>query len=406
MANRVMHNCGYPMRLKHWMGPWYSSWHGTGGSPLEAPSAIGEGNAAAIKALGGMVIAPVHDPEAGVWPWFLTDAIGPDDDVRLADELLACAIQKVGVDMRHIHSMGGSAGALQTTEMSYRRSVYLASVVTLSGGLHGSPPNQDPSNKVAAMITHGGASDGDNGYFQVISEAYRDDLKKNGSFAFICNHNNGHAAVHDQVSKNSIYDFFMDNPFGVYPSPYEKGLPPSFPSYCEGSTAVIYTSVPQGGAATLDGNSPILIKNTAGTLTWVSVVHPAFNEAIHLDTTNPTGDIWNGHFLLPLTRNIEKGDEILIHTWFRKVSAPGDTGSGSIWLILDSTTENASQANLQLTSNGEWQEFFMPITMREALKAEGHFLKFAFGAGTTPQVLELGSIEILNYGAKSTSSLP
>jgi predicted esterase len=212
-------------------GPLVFYWHGTGSSPvLEPPYGLGEQNVAAILAEGGIVAAPFHDPDAGSFPWYLTTGSGAEDDLRVADEVLACAIEKVGVDLRRIHSIGMSAGGLHTTQMSWRRSGYLASVVTYSGGELTKPDVQDPSNKFAAMIFHGGATDTVIIDFQPISEKYRDTLSADGHFAFVCDHGLGHDIPTDAV--DSVHRFFQDHPFGTEPSPYAGGLPEGFPSYC------------------------------------------------------------------------------------------------------------------------------------------------------------------------------
>ncbi|MEZ4306887.1 MAG: hypothetical protein R3F14_02405 [Polyangiaceae bacterium] len=140
-------------------GPIVFFWHGVGGSPNDALYALGTPVIDEIKALGGMVIAPVHDPDAGTFPWYLTTGGTNDSDIRVMDEALACAIQKVGVDLRHIHSTGFSAGAMNTTQVGWWRSGYIASVVTFSGAQIGTPPDQDPENKFPAMVVHGGADD-------------------------------------------------------------------------------------------------------------------------------------------------------------------------------------------------------------------------------------------------------
>lgn len=212
-------------------GPLIFYWHGTGSQPLEAAYGIGDPQIDAILALGGMVIAPVHDPAAGTFPWYLTVGSGKEDDLFVADEALACAIQKVGVDTKHIHSMGMSAGGLMTTQMGYRRSAYIASIVPYSGGLFGSPPNQDPANLFAAMIFHGGASDEvATVKFQTISESLQADLSGKGHFAFLCNHGGGHSIPTD--ARASVWQFLSDHPYGTAPSPYAGGLPGGFPSYC------------------------------------------------------------------------------------------------------------------------------------------------------------------------------
>lgn len=74
-------------------------------------------------------------------------------DLRVADEIVACVAARVGIDPRRIHSVGHSAGALHTTQMSFHRSAWLASVVTFSGGLGATAPtDQELANKLAALI--------------------------------------------------------------------------------------------------------------------------------------------------------------------------------------------------------------------------------------------------------------
>lgn len=210
-------------------GPVVFYWHGTGSQPREAEYGLGQPMIDAILALGGMVIAPFHDPAAGTFPWYLT-AGGQDDDLRVADELLGCAAASVGVDESRIHSIGMSAGALHTTQMSYRRASYLASVVTYSGGLIGNRPRTDNgSNRFAALIFHGGPSDMVVVNFESLSVQYWQQLTDAGHFAAICDHGGGHV-IPD--ARDSVWRFFQDHPFDTQPSPYASGLPAGFASIC------------------------------------------------------------------------------------------------------------------------------------------------------------------------------
>ena len=214
-------------------GPLIFYWHGTGSDPaLEPPYGL-EQVIAQVTDAGGIVAAPHSDPQSGQFPWFLTTGGTRDDDLRVADEVLACAIENVGIDTSRIHSIGMSAGGLQTTQMSYWRSGYLASVVTYSGGLLGNAPEMpDPNNKFAAMILHGGPSDVVIVAFQDLSEAYRADLQARGHFAFICDHGQGHSIPKTDNTQGAIGEFFAAHPYGTVPSPYEAGLPGTFPSWC------------------------------------------------------------------------------------------------------------------------------------------------------------------------------
>jgi predicted esterase len=211
-------------------GPLVFFWHGAGGDPSEATAALGAQVIDAITAAGGIVAAPYHDPKAGQLPWYLTTGAGQQDDLLVADEVVACALAANRIDVRRIHSIGFSAGALHTVQLSYRRSGYIASVVPYSGGKFGNVAPQEEHNKFAAMIFHGGAKDQVLLNFKEQSEAYWADLKERGHFAFICDHGKGHTVPF--AARASAWQFLQDHPFGTSPSPYAGQLPPGVPDYC------------------------------------------------------------------------------------------------------------------------------------------------------------------------------
>lgn len=214
-------------------GPLVFYWHGAKSSSAEARIGLGT-VIREVNELGGIVVAPFADKDAGRFPWFLTGGPNKDqrmDDIILADEILACAIEQVGVDTKHIHALGMSAGALQTAQMSYLRSNYLASVVTYSGGFIKDGLNMlEPNNQMAAMIFHGGPKDTVVVNFQESSERYLKHLRKDGNFAIMCDHGEGHRIPRDAIE--SVGRFFQDHPFNQRPKPYDK-LPQGFPGYCK-----------------------------------------------------------------------------------------------------------------------------------------------------------------------------
>lgn len=227
-----------PRAVRLWMsdaaatmdGPLVFYWHGTGSQPGEATYGLGKDYIDEVVAQGGIIVAPSHDPAAGDFPWWLV--LGErEDDLLLADEVLACAIDQVGVDVRRIHTAGMSAGGLQTSQMSFRRSGYIASAATYSGGILVAPPDQDPSNPLSAMIFHGGADDIVVLSFKQTSERYKTSIEDRGGFAFLCDHGMGHS-IPQGAAQLSVWKFFHDHPFGTKPSPYKDGLPDGFPDYC------------------------------------------------------------------------------------------------------------------------------------------------------------------------------
>lgn len=210
-------------------GPLVFFWHGAGGDPSEAPGVLGPA-VAGITAAGGMVVAPYHDPAAGELPWFLSIGGKRDDDLRLADEVLACARARKGVDLRRIHSVGFSAGAMNTTQFALRRSSYVASVVVYSGAQVFVVDPEDETNKYPAMLFYGGPRDEVGVNFDDAAHAYYDWLGANGHFAMLCNHGRGHTVPTD--GRASAWQFLQDHPYGAAPEPYAGALPAGFPSYC------------------------------------------------------------------------------------------------------------------------------------------------------------------------------
>jgi poly(3-hydroxybutyrate) depolymerase len=214
-----------PTASKAMHGPLVIYWYGTGGQPSQAQQALGTAGIQRIKDAGGVVVAPKH-VNAGVFPWIQGDPT--QVDFPFADEIVACAAEKVGIDPRRVHSLGFSAGALFTAQLSYARSSYFASVATYSGG--GAGTFSDPNNKFPAMIVFGGTNDMLVLNFHDASVAYQKALTDAGHFNFLCDHGGGHQIP--ATATASVVQFFFDHPYGTDPEPYVSGLPSSFPAYC------------------------------------------------------------------------------------------------------------------------------------------------------------------------------
>ena len=213
-------------------GPLVFFWHGAGGSPTEATYALGAA-AEEITAAGGIVVAPTHDPAAGTFPWFLTAGGTREDDLVIADEVVACAESSIGIDEHRIHVVGFSAGAMQTVQMSFRRASYVASVVSYSGGLVSARmPRTDAADaRFAAMILFGGERDEVVINFATASQSYLDVLSRGpGYFGFLCDHGMGHTVPSAAIPH--AWRFLQDHPFGMHPHAYEEGLPEGFYAPC------------------------------------------------------------------------------------------------------------------------------------------------------------------------------
>jgi hypothetical protein len=214
-------------------GPLLIYWYATGSSPSEAPSAIGQAQMTRVLAAGGVVAAQNQTTAQGGTTgndvWYKGDA-------TIADEVVACAVKNQKIDVRHISSLGYSAGALQSTFMWYARSGYLASVITYSGGEDGADQvtMQDPAHPPAAVVAHGAEGSDVYGTFDFYdaSTAWEKDLVAAKAFTVDCDDGGDHGdfTLRTMIAPEA-FQLLVDHPYGVSPEPYAT-LPGAWPSYC------------------------------------------------------------------------------------------------------------------------------------------------------------------------------
>lgn len=232
--------------------PLYFYWHGFLGTPTQdiVAGALTPSFDSRVMEEGGIIVGLYGDATASGGTIVLEFDYG---HLAAADELLACAIQQLNIDVCRIHTSGFSMGGLMATQMSYLRSNYLASIISYSGGLRSGPPaDQNPANKLAALVVYGGSSDVYFPYnFQNTAINYFNDLKANGHFPVICNHDSGHT-VPESIGA-AAWQFLRDHPYGRTPEPYTNGLPDTFPAYC--SLENVQPATADAGNGTADAES-------------------------------------------------------------------------------------------------------------------------------------------------------
>jgi predicted esterase len=222
-------------------GPLVVVWHPSGQGAVGGLGIVGQSVIDAIVAEGGVVAAPEADPGAGLLSWYYADGLlESDDDLELLDQIVACAETQLDIDMGRIHLVGFAEGAMQTVHAAAARSGYVASIVAHSTSLQGLPVEQDPSNRYAAMVLHGGPGDTNGDYaFNQDSALYASQLSDASSqqpfgsshFTVLCEHGGGAVVADD--ARAAAWQFLRDHRYGTTPSPYEGGpLPAAFPLYC------------------------------------------------------------------------------------------------------------------------------------------------------------------------------
>ncbi|HMJ14609.1 MAG TPA: hypothetical protein VK524_24530 [Polyangiaceae bacterium] len=176
----------------------------------EAAVSLGEAGIERIENAGGVVAEILQTPQT-VLPRTVVAA--------LADEIVACADARVGIDPRRIHAAGESVTAEQAARLAMDRSSYIASLAVHRGGASYEPPQTN--DRFAALITLRFApfSPDIDGPFASKATSLFNGLKQNGHYALFCDS--------DGMLPGTV-QFFVDHPFGTSPSPYAAALPPEF----------------------------------------------------------------------------------------------------------------------------------------------------------------------------------
>ncbi|MGO9836682.1 MAG: hypothetical protein ACLP1X_21005 [Polyangiaceae bacterium] len=216
-------------------GPLIFYWHGTDSSATaEVPDAF---DTAALMSAGGIIVGPEESTRTGTPTGNTGDDVWYTSDAAFMDQAVACAIEQLRIDTKHIHTAGYSAGGLQTVYIWFARSGYVASVISYSGGdaTINAAAMQDPSNIPPAIVAHGAM--GQDTFildFAQESAAWESVISMDHGTYIDCNDGGNHLAFFQTRAPNLkpvALKFLNDHPFGIKPEPYTS-LPSGFPTYC------------------------------------------------------------------------------------------------------------------------------------------------------------------------------
>jgi hypothetical protein len=161
-----------------------------------------------------------------------------DEELRFFDDMLACVAATWTINTDCIASGGVSAGALWGDRLANARADRLASFVSVSGGSGGVFPGwRTVGHRLPAMVLWGGPTDTCGPFsFDSASRTLGSSLARDGHAVIECVHNCGHAMPPFETADpfRPIVDFGLNHPFwlGAGETPYETGLPDSFPTWC------------------------------------------------------------------------------------------------------------------------------------------------------------------------------
>ncbi len=131
----------------------------------------------------------------------------------------------------------------------------------------------------------------------------------------------------------------------------------------------------------------------------VAVTDQTFTHAVRIDVTQPTGEFWNGQLQYAVQQNVNNGDVMLLQVFFRSIETADETGAGFVTAFLEGPSPSYTKYfTRELSSNGQWQEYLIPVQVTDTLSAGDITLLFGFGAGAKTQTFDIGGVRLLNYG--------
>jgi dienelactone hydrolase len=196
-------------------------WHGTGSTSGEYALMAGA-VANGVTAAGGVIVS--FSGTTGGDLYSGTSIFGVSD-LKLIDQLVACAVKNNNIDPRKIYTMGCSAGGLMSVATAALRSSYIAAAAPNSGGTT-VPPAFENAHVPPLMTVHGKMGSD----VVVIDFASADTLfKGKGGFVIDCDTGGGHCGGGGLAG--DVWKFFQAHPFGVSPEPW-TALPAGFSAQC------------------------------------------------------------------------------------------------------------------------------------------------------------------------------
>ena len=213
-------------------GPLIIYWHGTGGNASTATGELDKTLVSETMSLGGAIVSMESGQQGNALEW----GVFTTGDFDIVDQVVACAIEQLHIDVRRIYTSGASAGGLAAGALAYARSGYIAGSFPNSGGVAPWPGLNvfKDATHIPAVFTMHGARGKDMVVVEFTDTSLQlcNDVVAKGGVAVDCDHGGGHVAAPADL-RAAAWTFMKSHPFGTKPSPYAGGLPAGFPAYCK-----------------------------------------------------------------------------------------------------------------------------------------------------------------------------
>jgi GH35 family endo-1,4-beta-xylanase len=138
----------------------------------------------------------------------------------------------------------------------------------------------------------------------------------------------------------------------------------------------------------------------------VPVERQSFATAWRIQVLAQPPNPWKVQLVNRSTSAVKRGDTLWVRFYMRCPASSEESGEGRATIVFE-TDDDGHEKSIDLTvgATGDWKEFTFPFPCRHDLPSGG--AQIALRAGFRPQTIEIGGIELLNFGpARGTADLP
>lgn len=181
------------------------------------------------------------------------------------------------------------------------------------------------------------------------------------------------------------------------------------PIIAHGAAAEL-TEPPKGGTQIVAPNSldgwRVTAEQSIARGKIIDVADMPFAQAWSVETLSRPKVAWGAQLVLHPAGSIAKGDVCLLAFWMRSPKSEDESGHGRATAYVQlAEAPHTKVGMMEATAGPEWRRVFVPFRSSIAIK-EGQ-LGVTFFLGYHPQVVEIGGVELINYGkALSLKELP
>lgn len=171
------------------------------------------------------------------------------------------------------------------------------------------------------------------------------------------------------------------------------------------------TAVPDGGRTVfavsavgslrLDSDGPNVSKAEL-----LGVTEGPVTQAWRMTTIRQPAETWKFQLRGSGAAPVKRGDTLWARFFLRSTMSLNETGEGHATFVFETAdSRHAKSIDLTVSAGSEWREYCFPFVCRDDMAAGES--QISLRAGFRPQVIEVGGIEVLNFGPGiKPSSLP